>query len=96
MPELQRLLDAGLRPDAAIVDLRLGGDADGIDVVRALRSRLGPAFPALLVSGDTSAKDLARVSAIGVPLMIKPVAPAKLRAVLHSLLRQSAAPVKAA
>jgi hypothetical protein len=41
--------------------------------------------PALLVSGDTDAVELARVRSSGLPLMTKPVAPAKLRAVLRDL-----------
>lgn len=88
--ELACVLDAEPRPDAAIVDLRLGKDFDGVDVIAALRARIGERFPALLISGDTGARELARVQASGVPLLIKPVPPAKMRAALHACLARSA------
>ena len=88
--ELTRLLDTDVRPDAAIVDLRLGGAIDGVDVVALLRRRFGPSFPALLISGDTGARELARVKASGLPLLIKPAPPARLKAALHACLSAAA------
>lgn len=79
------VLDGGFMPDALIVDLRLGEALDGVDVIEALRERLRRETPALLVSGDTGALELMRVRASGIPFLTKPVAPAKLRSVLHSL-----------
>jgi len=76
----------GFVPDAMIVDLRLGEAHDGIDVIQALRKRLGRETPALLVSGDTGAVELARVRSSGIALLTKPVAPAKLRSLLRAML----------
>ena len=73
-------------PDAMIVDFRLGNGADGLDAIRALRARFGP-VPALLVSGASNAADLARIEASGVPLLHKPLPPARLRSVLAHLLQ---------
>jgi len=42
--------------------------------------------PALLISGDTGARELARVRESGLLLLTKPVAPARLRSALHALL----------
>ncbi len=89
--ELTRVLDTGVKPDAAIVDLRLGGGIDGVDVVTLLRGRFGAVFPALLISGDTGARELARVKASGLPLLIKPVPPARLKAALHACLTAAGA-----
>ena len=76
----------GFVPVLMIVDLRLGEAQDGIEVINSLRQRLGRATPALLVSGDTGAAELLRVRASGIPLLTKPVAPAKLRSMLRTLV----------
>jgi len=80
------VVDAGFVPDAILADLRLEADHDGVDVVERLRTRLGARLPAVLLSGDTGARELARVKESGLMLLTKPVAPAKLRSVLHALL----------
>jgi len=89
--EAEGAVDEGFVPDVMIVDLRLGGVQDGIDVIEALRRRLGHEVPALLVSGDTGAAELLRVRSSGMPLLTKPVAPSKLRSVLLALLPQRGA-----
>ena len=71
-------------PELAIVDLRLEALDDGIDLIERLRRRLGTTLPALLLSGDTGAAEIARVRASGVPLLTKPVSPAQLKSVLHA------------
>jgi CheY-like chemotaxis protein len=81
-----RAVDDGFVPDVLIVDLRLGEARDGIDVVDALRRRLGHETPALLISGDTGALELMRVRFSGIPFLTKPVAPAKLRSMLRNLV----------
>lgn len=82
-------LQAGFRPDVLLADLRLGEAFDGIDTVEALRRSLGTSIPALLISGDTGARELARVKDSGLLLLTKPVTPARLRSVLLSLLSPS-------
>jgi CheY-like chemotaxis protein len=92
--EADAAVDAGFRPDLAVVDLRLDALYDGIDVIERLRSRLGTALPALLLSGDTGAAEITRVKSSGLPLLTKPVSPARLKSVLHAYL--SVAPEAAA
>lgn len=89
--EVAELLDNGFRPDIALVDLRLDTVDDGVDVIDLLRQRLGHKLPALLLSGDTGAAELARVRASGVPLLTKPVSPARLKSALHAFLVGSTA-----
>jgi signal transduction histidine kinase len=76
---------AALPPDEApqviVSDYRLGEDS-GVDVVAALRSRFGAELPAALVSGDTAPEVLAHCQQAGLPLLHKPVRPARLRAFL--------------
>ncbi|MBC8118814.1 MAG: response regulator, partial [Burkholderiaceae bacterium] len=86
IPEVDAVLGAGFVPELAIVDLRLEALDDGIDLIERLRNRLGAKLPALLLSGDTGAAEIARVRASGVPLLTKPVSPARLKSVLHSSL----------
>lgn len=84
IPEVDAVLRAGFVPELAIVDLRLEELDDGIDLIERLRLRLGATLPALLFSGDTGAAEIARVRASGVPLLTKPVSPARLKSVLHA------------
>jgi signal transduction histidine kinase/ActR/RegA family two-component response regulator len=84
--EASSALAEGFVPDLLIVDLRLGEERDGIEVIESLRRQLGQATPALLVSGDTGAAELLRVRSSGIALLTKPVAPAKLRSMLRTLV----------
>ena len=77
-------------PDAMIVDYRLAGGTDGLAAIAELRARFGRAIPALLVSGESSVAGIARIRASGIPLLHKPVPPARLRAALQFVLRAGA------
>jgi signal transduction histidine kinase/CheY-like chemotaxis protein len=79
------LLD-GAMPGALLVDYRLRNGQDGMTAIDSLREALGPNVPAMLVSGESSPAELARIKASGVLLLHKPVQPAKLRAALAFLL----------
>lgn len=74
-------------PDIVITDLRLGGTIDGLELIAALRKqpRLS-GLPAVLITGDTAPEALSRIQAAGVPMLHKPVRPARLRALMHRLL----------
>ena len=79
-------LARGERPDLIVSDYRLEGEADGLQAIDALRAGLVPPPPAILISGDTAAESVARMEATGLPVLYKPVRPAKLRVVLRDLL----------
>jgi CheY-like chemotaxis protein len=66
-----------------LCDLQLAGDEDGMEVIDAAR-RLQPDALAVLVSGATGPEVLQRLRQGGVMLLTKPVAPAKLRALLST------------
>ncbi|MBT2321703.1 hybrid sensor histidine kinase/response regulator [Variovorax paradoxus] len=80
---LARLADAGTRFDVLLCDLQLAGDEDGMEVIDAAR-QLQPDALAVLVSGATGPEVLQRLRQGGVMLLTKPVAPAKLRALLST------------
>jgi two-component system NtrC family response regulator len=70
-----RLLEQGFVPRLLIMDLRLDGELQGIDVARRLRARLTPAPHVIIVTGDTAADTLAVLRDSGFAWLIKPVNP---------------------
>jgi signal transduction histidine kinase/CheY-like chemotaxis protein len=86
--ELRRACAAGYSPDALIVDFRLADGVDGLAAIDELHEAFGP-IPAILVSGESTPGELARIQASGVPLLHKPVAPARLRSLLAHLFSES-------
>ncbi|WP_159275466.1 ATP-binding response regulator [Variovorax boronicumulans] len=76
-------LQAGFRPDALVVDLRLGLQASGLQAIADLRLALNEAdLPALIVTGDVGGDSLAAAREAGLPVLVKPVRPSQLRAFL--------------
>ncbi|MDM0019683.1 ATP-binding response regulator [Variovorax saccharolyticus] len=86
---LARLGADGAHFDVVLCDLQLAHDEDGMEVIDAAR-RLQPEALPVLVSGATGPEALRRLRQGGVMLLTKPVAPAKLRALLAT--RRSAVP----
>lgn len=68
-------------PDLLIVDYRLESDRTGVEALHLLRARHG-AVPAIMVTGSTTLGLEAEAQALGFHLLIKPVVPAKLRAMI--------------
>jgi signal transduction histidine kinase/ActR/RegA family two-component response regulator len=79
----RRLADPETRFDVLLCDLQLADAEDGMEVIEAAR-RLQPHALAVLVSGATGPEALQRLRQGGVTLLTKPVAPAKLRALLST------------
>jgi len=87
--DLDAALDAASRVarpvDAIISDYRLADGADGCAVIARARAALDPALPAVLISGERSAALEAEAAARGLPLLLKPVGAAALRATLAAV-----------
>lgn len=83
---LASLAEVGVEPEILISDFRLPGSRNGLDIIAELRHHYGEDFPALLLSGDTGPETLRSATDQGIPLLHKPVRPAKLRAALAHLL----------
>ena len=69
-----------------ILDLRLLGEMDGIDVYQEVRRIAGAPPRAIVISAATEAPALAR--ALGLPIIVKPFAVKDLRAVVATALGQ--------
>ncbi|MFP5381426.1 MAG: ATP-binding protein [Gammaproteobacteria bacterium] len=91
--EAEQWLDSLERaPDVIVSDYRLPGDTDGLAVIDRLRTKYGLGIPAIVLTGDTAPETLQRINRAGLPLLHKPLRPAKLRALLTHLVQQPRAP----
>jgi signal transduction histidine kinase len=76
------------RPDVVISDYRLRNQLTGIEAISSLRGLFGSPLPALMITGDTAPERLREAQASGIPLLHKPVAPARLYKALAELLQE--------
>lgn len=87
--DLDAVLDVASRVarpvDAIISDYRLADGADGLAIIARARATLDPALPAVLISGERSAALATEADALGLPLLLKPVGAAALRATLTAV-----------
>lgn len=83
---LDELAADGRPPQVVICDFRLAGSANGIELIRAIRARWGSGLPAALITGDTGPDVLGLAHEAELPLLHKPVRPARLRALLNRLI----------
>ncbi|HRP97448.1 MAG TPA: hybrid sensor histidine kinase/response regulator [Rhodocyclaceae bacterium] len=80
---LLRLLAGHPRPPQIMIsDFSLSGSETGIGSIRAVREAYGKDLPAALITGNTGADALGLAQRAGVPVLHKPVRPARLRALL--------------
>ncbi|OYY95359.1 MAG: hypothetical protein B7Y41_02330 [Hydrogenophilales bacterium 28-61-23] len=81
----------GRVPDLILCDYRLRDGHTGIEAVQLLRDAFGADIPAALLTGDTAPVTIRAIQASHLPVLHKPLKPAKLRAFLSHLLADSAA-----
>jgi signal transduction histidine kinase/CheY-like chemotaxis protein len=74
-------------PDLVIADYRLREGGVGTQAIVQLRERFGTEIPAIIVSGSTTPAHLEEAKAINAHLLLKPVMPAKLRALINFKLK---------
>jgi CheY-like chemotaxis protein len=72
----------GARPDLLIVDFRLENGRNGVDAIVALRARFGAGVPAIVVTGSTMTGHDKEAQEQDFHLLLKPVVPNKLRAMI--------------
>ncbi|MDD3354996.1 ATP-binding protein [Zoogloea sp.] len=77
------VLPAGWLPDIMICDHRMDLSGAGHLVVIRLRQHFNRPIPAIILSGDTSPEITRGAQQAGIPLLHKPVRPARLRALLQ-------------
>ena len=71
-----------MRPDLLIVDYRLEIGLSGVDAITALRERFGERVPAIVVTGSTMTGHDREAQEKDFHLLVKPVVPNKLRAMI--------------
>ena len=77
-------------PDLAVVDYWLEQGVNGLDTLAALREQFGSNIPAILISASTLSPQDIHSRAERVHVMVKPVAPVKLRALITHTIGQPA------
>lgn len=76
-------------PDLVLADLRLADGEDGLAVAQRIHAD-HENVSIVLISGDTAPERLCAAQGSGLPVLAKPVKPARLRALLESLLQRTA------
>jgi len=81
----QTLIAENPRFDICLVDYRLPGEINGLEVIASLHASPKAPGAFCLVTGDMAADVLAAADATGTPIIHKPLHPARLRALLNHL-----------
>ena len=87
---LQELVSCGVRPDVIIADYRLAGDDTGDRIIASVQEHFGAHVPGVIITGDSAPERLQEALASGYLLLHKPMQPGRLRALLTSLLAETA------
>ena len=74
------------RPDIVLADYHLDDGRNGLDAVHALRLAAGRAIPAIVITADRSPAIADAARELDCELLLKPVKPAQLRALMVHLL----------
>ena len=77
-----------IRPDLLIVDFRLESGHTGLEVIETMRRTFGPSLPAVIVTGSLMSNQEGEAHAHDFHLLLKPVVPTKLRAMIAFKLGQ--------
>ncbi len=85
---LAELKTASFCPDVLVVDYRLRGHDNGVQVVQAIRQHCQQDIRALIMTGDTDPERIKEASESGIPLTHKPVNPDDLKVFLAKIQRQ--------
>ncbi|WP_395700763.1 hybrid sensor histidine kinase/response regulator [Aquabacterium sp.] len=72
--------------DLILSDLHLGDGPDGLEAIGNVRRLCGHDVAAVLITGDTSHDEIARITASGLPVLFKPVQPKRLYEALRNTL----------
>jgi signal transduction histidine kinase len=80
------------RPDIILADYHLDEGRNGLDCVHALRLEAGVAIPAIVITADRNPAIADAARELDCELLLKPVKPAELRALMLHLLARAAQP----
>jgi len=85
---LYQLIESDREPDLIIADYRLENEENGIDAIREIGAEFEIPIPALIVSSEISPELSVELRKRRLPLLNKPLDPAKLRALMQQLLKK--------
>ena len=74
-------------PDIILADNRLPGDASGIDITYLIQEKLQASIPCVIMTGDVERNHVQSIIDKGFPVLLKPIQPAKFRAMLSHLIQ---------
>jgi len=74
-------------PDFVLVDYHLNDQSHGLQVMQHLDNILGTRLPAIVITADRSSELEQEVKAKGYGLLLKPIRPAALRALMSNMLK---------
>jgi PAS domain S-box-containing protein len=80
--EILGAIDCGRTPDLLLIDLHLGNGETGFSIIARLRQRWGADLPAALITADRDPATIAIAHTQRVDVLLKPVKPAQLRALI--------------
>jgi signal transduction histidine kinase/CheY-like chemotaxis protein len=85
---LTTVIDQDITPQLIIADYHLAEDYKGLSAIEAINAEIALPAPAIMISSDNSVSLVEVLDKLGIPLLTKPVDPARLRAMMHHLLLQ--------
>jgi len=74
-------------PDIILADNRLPGDSSGIDITYLIQEKLQTSIPCVIMTGDVERNHVQSIIDQGFPVLLKPIQPAKFRAMLSHLIQ---------
>lgn len=83
---LTTIIDRDIAPKLLLTDFHLGDGNNGIAAINAINAETATPAPAIMISSDNSASLRDKLDRLGIPLLTKPVDPARLRATMQHLL----------
>lgn len=86
---LTTIIDQDITPQLLLADYHLADGANGIDAINAINREITERAPAIMISSDNSQNLRDQLQTLDIPLLTKPVEPARLRALMQHMLASS-------
>ena len=83
---LTKIIDQDLLPRLLLTDYHLAEGTTGLEAIRSINAELSREAPAIMISSDSSTPLREELSSLGIPLLTKPIDPARLRAAMRHML----------
>ena len=83
---LTTIIDRDITPRLLLTDFHLGDGSNGIAAINAINAEIASPAPAIMISSDNSVALRDKLGQLGIPLLTKPVDPARLRAAMQHLM----------